>query len=218
MCKDTFADLNTSGSDQYQPHASSPAGYAYEDRYQDPRDYDDQYRYYPQQPSQYRPDMSRQRSNSWSPRDRGQEDRRGRDRDQEPRHRSRRERSSSGPNLTEPDAAKRLAAAAVGALLGGFAANKLAKGQKFDTAATFGGAVLGGIASREIAEHVVHRKEDKHGKGKDEEKAWEQKWGKDEKGHKSDRTRNDYDRDDYRDDYRGDYRDDRRDDRRRIRD
>ncbi|KAH8723874.1 hypothetical protein GQ44DRAFT_803164 [Phaeosphaeriaceae sp. PMI808] len=98
-----------------------------------------------------RPVPSRMRSSSWSP------PRNQRHGDGDSRRRRRRSRSRSRDlDAVNPH---RLAATIVGGLVGGFAGNKMGKGQKYDTAATIGGAILGGIASREIVDKALNKEE-----------------------------------------------------------
>jgi uncharacterized protein YcfJ len=95
---------------------------------------------------------------------------------------------------------QRIAATLIGGLMGGFAGNQLRKGQKFDTAATIGGAVLGGIASREIADRIGHKKEEKREKRHGEQEAWESRYGdggRDDDGRRSRDDRDSRSRRDY---------------------
>jgi outer membrane lipoprotein SlyB len=91
--------------------------------------------------------------------------------------RRRRSRSRSRSSSHDGSKTQRLAATLIGGLVGGFAGNQFRKGQKYDTAATITGAVLGGIASREIAEKIGGKKEDRKDKRQGEQEAWEREYG-----------------------------------------
>jgi outer membrane lipoprotein SlyB len=109
------------------------------------------------------------RSSSYSP----PRNERAYDDDSRRRRRSR-SRSRSRSSSSDGSKTQRLAATLIGGLVGGFAGNQF---RKYDTAATITGAVLGGIASREIADKIGGKKEDRKDKRQGEQEAWEREYG-----------------------------------------
>ncbi|KAF2822464.1 hypothetical protein CC86DRAFT_448238 [Ophiobolus disseminans] len=142
----------------YQPRAPSP-----------PPEYAGGYDVRRNEPQRGRPAPSRMRSSSWSPprNERAHDDSR----------RRRRSRSRSRSSSNDGTRTQRIAATLIGGLVGGMAGNQFRKGQKYDTAATIGGAVLGGIASRELAERIGGKKEDRKERRQTEQEAWEARHG-----------------------------------------
>ncbi|KAG9194036.1 hypothetical protein G6011_04071 [Alternaria panax] len=125
------------------------------------------------------------RGSSWSP---PRSQRQG-------RSKSRRRRSSSRSRSRSNDMKSRLMATVGGALVGGLAGNRAAKGKKYDTVATIAGAIIGGVGAKEAAGHWDERKRKKEQQRNGE---WDE--DSDDSKRRSDRRRDDrdgrYDRDD----------------------